>query len=115
MACAQRGKLGAIVFFAQAVFEAILAVAVGTTDGRVFEGINEGFTSDMRALIGVVDVGFLGCRAVLLLGSVVAIAPASPFACVGAFVGCFASVLETEGAAAGFTSEWEEIELAAVF
>lgn len=109
LACAQRGKLGAIVFFAQAVLEAILAIAVGTTDGGVFEGINEGFANDVGTLVGVVYVGFLDRGAVLLLGCRVAVEPARPFACVGAFVGCFAAVIEAEGAAAGFASEWEEI------
>jgi hypothetical protein len=97
------------VFFAQAVFEAILTIAVRTADGWVFESIDEGFANDVRALIGVVDVGFLGYGAVLLLGGSVAIAPARPFTCVGALVSCFAAVVEAECTAAGFTPEWEEI------
>lgn len=48
---AQRGKLGAIVLLAQPVLEAVLSVAVWTAHARVFEGVDEGFTGEVSALV----------------------------------------------------------------
>jgi len=111
---AQRGKLGALVFLLQPVLEAVLTITVRAAHARVFERIDERFAREMRALLGIVDVG-LFCRGAVFFLVCCAVAPARPFAGMGAFVGGFGAVVETEGAAAGFAAEGEEVELAAVF
>lgn len=89
------------------MLEAVLAVTIGAADGGIFESINESLADEVRALLGVVDVGFFWRGAVFLLD--VAVAPARPFTCARAFVGNFASVIEAESTSAGFTAEWEEV------
>lgn len=96
------------------MLEAVLAITVRTAHAGVFECINERFTRQMRALLGIVDVG-LFCRGAVFFLVCGAVAPARPFARVGAFVGSFGAVIEAEGASAGFAAEGEEVELAAVF
>lgn len=84
---AQRGKLGAVVFLAQAVLEAVLSVAVWAAHAGILQGVDEGFAGDMVALLRVVDVGLFRRSAVFLL--VGAVSAAGPFPCAGASVGGF--------------------------
>jgi hypothetical protein len=53
------------MFLSKPVLEAVLAIAVRAAHAGVFEGVDEGFASDMGALLGVVDVGLLRRSAVL--------------------------------------------------
>lgn len=102
------------MFLLQPVLEAVLAITVRTAHAGVFKCIDERFAREVRALLGIVDVGLFRRGAVLFL-ICCAVAPARPFAGVGAFVGGFGAVIEAEGASAGFAAEGEEVELAAIF
>lgn len=112
--CAQRGKLGALVFLSKPVLEAVLAIAVRAAHAGVFKGVDECFARDVGALVGVVDVGLFR-RSAVLLKICCTVASTSPVSGVGTFVGGFGAVVEAEGAPAGFAAEGEEVELSAVF
>lgn len=101
------------MFLSKAVLQTVLAITVGTAHAGVFEGIDERLAGNMGTLIGVVDGGFFGRWAVLLL--ICAVATPRPFSGVRALVGGFGSVVETEGTLAGFTSKGEKVELATIF
>ena len=92
MARAQRGNLGAFVFLAETVFQAVLMVALGAAHGGVFEGINEGFALGVGTLVGVVDRWLFGGGAVLLAGVAASVATPGPFAFARALVCGFGPV-----------------------
>jgi hypothetical protein len=78
------------VFFAKAVLQAVLVVALGAADGGVFEGVDKGFALDVITLVCVVDRGLFGGGAVFIgLG----VATTGPFAFFGALVGGFRAVV----------------------
>lgn len=93
LARAQRGNLGAFVFLAETVFQAVLVVALGAAHGGVFEGIDEGFALGVGALVGVVDRWLFGGGAVFLAGVVCSVTAARPFAFAGTLVRGFGPVI----------------------
>jgi hypothetical protein len=92
LARAQRGNLGAFVFFAETMFQAVLVVALGAAYGRILEGVYEGFALSMGTLVGVVDRWFFGCGAVFMAG-VCSVAAAGPFTFARTLVRSFGPVV----------------------
>lgn len=96
--------------FAQAVLEAVLAVAAGAADADVREGVDVGLAGWMRALRCGEEGWFGGA------GARCGFSPASgcPGAGVRAGVGGLGAVVEAVGSVAGLAAEGEEVELVAV-
>ena len=115
LAGAEGGDGGAVVGFAETVFEAVLSVAVGATGTRVLDGVDGGFAVGFCAL-GWSQAVERRCAACDVIDFAHGVFPSvlRPFAGVSTFVGYFGAVIEAEGGFARVAAEGEEVELMAV-
>jgi hypothetical protein len=73
------------------VFQAVLPVAVGASDARVFHRVDECFAVEMGTLVGIVDGRFL--RGEAAAACVLGVSSAGPFSGFRAFMGCFGAMV----------------------
>jgi len=112
------GDGGAVVGFAEAVFEAVLAVADIAARAGVLDGVDDCFALRFEALRWCEAVECWASSWTSCAGADFAhrvLSPVlGPFAGVGALVRVFGSVVKAECGFAGIAAEGQEVELMAV-